>query len=208
MSDVTRALEQIAEIHDHLARGEVYRGWRSLPVALSGLVGLAGALWQSMYGRPIEPWSFTMYWAGVASVSLAVGCSEIAWRYARATPRERRQTRCVIGQFLPALVAGAIATTALLRLSSALVALFPGLWALLYGVAIFAARPYIPRVSGWVALYFWTAGLLLLWTANGIESLSPWSVGATFGIGQLFGALALYWNLERETFNDDETRSD
>jgi hypothetical protein len=204
MSDVTRALEQIAEIHDHLARGEIYRGWRSLPVALSGLVGLAGALWQSMYPRPFEPWSFTAYWTFVASVSLAVGCSEIAWRYTRATPRERRQTRCVIGQFLPALVAGAIATTALMRLSPALVVLLPGLWALLYGVAIFAARPYIPRASGWVALYFWSAGLILLWTADGVESLSPWSVGATFGIGQLFGALALYWNLERETFNDDE----
>ena len=207
MSDVTRALEQIAEIHDHLARGEVYRGWRSLPVALSGIVGLAGGLWQSMYGRPIDAWSFTAYWAFVASISLTVGCSEIAWRYLRASARERRQTRCVIGQFLPALVAGAIATTALFRLDPALVGLFPGLWALLYGVAIFAARPYIPRVSGWVALYFWTAGLILLWTANGVESLSPWSVGATFGVGQLFGALALYWNLERETFNDHETRS-
>ena len=200
MSDVTRALEQIAEIHDHLARGEVYRGWRSFPVALSGIVGLAGGLWQSMYGRPTDAWSFTAYWAFVASISLTVGCSEIAWRYLRASARERRQTRCVIGQFLPALVAGAIATTALFRLDAALVVLFPGLWALLYGVAIFAARPYIPRVSGWVALYFWTAGLILLWTANGVESLSPWSVGATFGVGQLFGALALYWNLERETF--------
>jgi hypothetical protein len=207
MSDVTRALEQIAEIHDHLARGEVYRGWRSFPVALSGIVGLAGAVWQSMYGRPIEPWSFTAYWTLVASISLTVGCSEIAWRYLRASARERRHTRCVIGQFLPALVAGAIATTALFRLSPTLVVLFPGLWALLYGVAIFAARPYIPRVSGWVALYFWSAGLILLWTANGVESLSPWSVGATFGVGQLFGALALYWNLERETFNDYKARS-
>src|SRR6185503_2129297 len=139
-------------------------------------------------------------WAAIAGISLAVGCSEIAWHYVRyATATERRQSRCVIGQFLPAIVAGAFATVALLRLSPSLAVLFPGLWSLLYGVAIFAARPYIPRASGWIALYFWTAGLLLLWTAQGIDTLSPWSVGATFGIGQLFGALALYWNLERET---------
>ena len=98
---------------------------------------------------------------------------------------------------LPFLVAGAIATAALFRLSPALTTLFPGLWSLLYGVAIFSARPYVPRASGWVALYFWTAGLLLLWTAGGIDTLSPWSVGGTFGIGQLFGAVVLYWNLER-----------
>lgn len=206
MSDVTRALEQIAEIHGHLAKGEVYRGWRWFPVASSGLVGLAAGLWQSMYGRPLDPSSFTTYWAGVAVLSLTVGCSEIAWRYVRASATERRQSRCVFGQLLPALVAGAIATVALLRLDPALVVLFPGLWALLYGVAIFAARPYIPRASGWVALYFWSAGLGLLWTAGGVETLSPWSVGATFGIGQLLGALALYWNLERKTvINDDET---
>ena len=133
-------------------------------------------------------------------MSLAVGCAEIAWHYVRqATDTERRQSRCVIGQFLPAIVAGAVATVALLRLSPALASLFPGLWALLYGVAIFAARPYIPRASGWVALYFWSVGLALLWTADGIDTLSPWSVGGTFGIGQLFGAMVLYWNLERET---------
>jgi hypothetical protein len=198
MSDVSRALEQIAEIHGHLAKGEVYRGWRSFPVACSGLVGLAAAFWQAMYGRPIEPWSFTTYWAAVAAASLAVGCAEIAWHYIRATETDRRQSRCVIGQFLPAIVAGAVATLALLRLSPALASVFPGLWALLYGVAIFAARPYLPRASGWVALYFWTAGLALLWTADGIDTLSPWSVGGTFGIGQLFGAMVLYWNLERE----------
>ena len=33
MSDLSRAVEQIAEIHGHLAKGEVYRGWRSAPVA-------------------------------------------------------------------------------------------------------------------------------------------------------------------------------
>jgi len=43
VSDVTRALEEIAEIHAHLAAREVYRGWRAMPVAASGLVGLAAA---------------------------------------------------------------------------------------------------------------------------------------------------------------------
>ena len=198
--DVGRALAQIAEIHDQLAKGEVYRGWRSVPVASSGLVGLVAAAWQSATGRPIEPWSFMAYWLAVGVVALVVGCSEIAWHYvARATDSERRQSRRVIAQFLPALVAGAIATGALVRLSPALVTLLPGLWALLFGVGIFAARPYVPRASGWVALYYWTAGLALLWSAHGLDTLSPWAVGGTFGAGQLFAAAVLYWNLERHT---------
>ena len=31
VTDVSRALEQLDEIHGRLARAEVYRGWRSVP---------------------------------------------------------------------------------------------------------------------------------------------------------------------------------
>jgi hypothetical protein len=34
-------------------------------------------------------------------------------------------------------------------------------------------------------------GLGLLWTAGGIDALSPWAVGVTFGVGQLFGAVVI-----------------
>ena len=198
MTDVGRALEQIAEIHEQLAKGEIYRGWRSVPVAASGLVGMAAAGWQSAMGRPLEPWSFTLYWLAVGTVALLVGCVEIGRHYiARATATERRRSQQVIGQFLPALVAGALVTGALVRQSPALAVLLPGLWALFFGVAIFAARPYVPRASGWVALYYWTAGLLLLWLSHEVDMLSPWAVGGTFGVGQLLAAAVLYWNLER-----------
>jgi hypothetical protein len=200
MTDVGRALKQIAEIHEQLAKGEVYRGWRPVPVALSGVVGLAAATWQSTAMGSLEPWGFTLYWLAVAAVAILVGCAEIAWHYLlRSTETERRQSRQVIGQFLPALVAGAIATVAVMRLSPALVALLPGLWALFFGVGVFAARPYVPRQSIWVALYYWTTGLGLLWFAQGADQISPWTVGGTFGVGQLVAAATLYWNLERRT---------
>lgn len=204
MSDVSRALEQIEAIHEQLAKGEVYRGWRSAPVAVSGLVGLMAAAWQSGAARPLDPWRFAGYWITVGMVALVAGCSEIAWRYvARATETERRRSRQVIGQFMPALVAGAVATGAIMRLSPGLATLLPGLWALLFGVGIFAARPYVPRASGWVGLYYWAAGLILLWSSHSVDTLSPWAVGGTFGVGQLLGAGVLYWNLERGTTDDD-----
>jgi len=203
MSDVSRALEQIAEIHEQLAKGEIYRGWRSFPVACSGLVGFAAAAWQSATARPLEPWSFTVYWIAVGAIALLVGCCEIGWHYVvRASNTERRRSRQVVGQFLPALVAGALVTGAFVRLSPALTALLPGLWALFFGVGIFAARPYVPRASGWVGLYYWSAGLSLLWLSPGIDLLSPWAVGGTFGVGQLLAAAVLYWNLERGMSDD------
>ncbi len=117
MTEYSRALEQIAEIHEHLAKTEVYRGWRSLPVASSGLVGLAAAGWQASSARPIDAESFTIYWLAIGVVALVIGCSEIVWHYgSRATPGERRRSLQVIGQFVPALLAGAIITGAVLRL--------------------------------------------------------------------------------------------
>jgi len=204
MSDVSRALEQIEAIHEQLAKGEVYRGWRSAPVAVSGLVGLIAAAFESGSDRPIDPWAFAGYWVVVGIVALVAGCAEIAWHYvARASETDRRRSRQVIGQFMPALAAGAIVTGALMRFNPALATLLPGLWALLFGVGIFAARPYVPRASGWVGLYYWTAGLLLLWLSHRIDTLSPWTVGGTFGLGQLLGAVVLYWNLERGASHDN-----
>ena len=75
--------------------------------------------------------------------------------------------------------------------------LLPGLWAICFGIGIFACRPYLPRASGWVALFYYAAGFGLLWIASGVEPLSGWWVGGTFGIGQLLAAAVLWWNLER-----------
>jgi hypothetical protein len=200
MSDVSRALEQIAEIHGHLAKGEVYRGWRSAPVAVSGLLGIAAAAYQAAFNRPLEPFTFVVFWLAVATAALIVGCSEIVWHYARsATSGERRRTNQVLGQFLPALVAGALVSVALVRLGPVLATLLPGLWALLFGVGIFSARPYLPPASVVVAAFYWTAGITLLWTGHNLDTLSPWMVGGPFGAGQLLTAGVLYWNLERHS---------
>ncbi len=190
------ALDQISEIHKHLAKSEVYRGYRSLPVAISGVVGLVAAWLQDPSLGANDPVGFVIFWSAIAAVSVTIGMSEIVFNYAfRETAFERRKTRLVLGQFLPSVVTGAIATVTLVRLSAALVPLLPGLWAVLFGVAIFAARPYLPRATGWVALFYFGAGAWLLWHAAMPPSV--WSVGGTFGTGQLFAALVLYWNLER-----------
>lgn len=193
-----KALVQISEIHQHLARTEVYRGYRSLPVALSGLVGLAAAALQSPRLGAIDPVGFVLFWTAIAGVAGLVGSSEIAFNYLfREDAPGRRRTRTVVGQFAPSVAAGGIATLALVTRDAALVPLLPGLWATMFGVAVFAARPYLPRATGLVALYYLVAGAWLLWHATGTPP-GAWAVGGTFGVGQLAGAAVLYWNLERD----------
>jgi hypothetical protein len=198
MSEVTRALAQIEAIHDHLARGQIYRGWRPVPVAASGVVGLAAAAWQPAVLPAPDATAFATYWLSAAGVAMAIGCAEIVWHYAwRAQTGDRRQTRLVLGQFLPALVAGLVMTVALLGRPAALVGLLPGIWALLFGVGIFAASPSLPRGSRGVALYYWTIGVGLLAAVGGPLVPSAWTVGGTFGLGQLLAAAVLAVGRER-----------
>jgi hypothetical protein len=196
---VSDAVTRIAEIHGHIAKGEVYRGWRATPVALSGIIGLAGGFFQRP-GLAIEnPLVFVIYWSAIAATAAAVGTSEIVYALLRRpTSFERRQTGRVAIQLLPPIAAAVVVTVTFIRLGAALVVLLPGVWAVLFGLAIFAARPYLPRASGLVALYYAACGALLLWGAHTNIARSPWAVGGVFGVGQLFAAAVLYWNLERE----------
>ena len=196
--NVARALDQIAEIHEHIARGEVYRGYRSLPVAASGAIGLAAAWLQPKTLGAADPIEFVVYWLAIAACAAAVGVSEIAYNYVvHEEAAERRRTRTVVGQFLPAVTAGLLVAIVFLRLGPGLVMLLPGLWAICFGLGIFASRPYLPRAAGWVALFYYAAGFVLLALTREPLSPSGWWVGGTFGAGQMLAALVLWYNLER-----------
>jgi hypothetical protein len=197
--DYPRALTQIAEIHQQIAKGEIYRGYRSIPIAASGIVGLVAAAAQPA-AVAAQPQAFVRYWSMVAVIASVVGLSEVAYVYlVRDHASGRRRTRQVLGQFLPAAVAAGMITIAFPHVSPRLVALLPGLWAVCFGVGTFSSRPYLPRMSGFVALFYLLVGSFLLWTADLDGPLRAWAVGGTFGAGQMMAAAVLYWELERDS---------
>ena len=196
--DFPRALTQIAEIHEQIAKGEIYRGYRSLPIAASGVVGVAAAVIQPITSAAADPIAFVWYWTLVAAVAALVGVSEIDYNYVfHEQASGRRRTRMVLGQFLPGILGAAVLTASFVHLSPRLVALLPGVWAICFGIGTFSSRPYLPRASGLVALFYFAAGSLLLWIVNLDAPLNGWHVGATCGLGQLLAAMVLYWKLER-----------
>lgn len=202
--DFSRALSQIADIHQQMAKGEVYRGYRSLPVAASGLIGFGAAWLQAPALGAREPEGFVAYWSAVGACAALVGGSEIIYNYVvREDRAARRRTRQVVGQFVPGLLAGVIVTATFVRRSAALVPLLPGLWAICFGAGTFASRPYLPRAAGWVALFYFVAGTALLAVPATSGAPHGWWVGGTFGTGQLLAAAVLYWNLERSEADDE-----
>ena len=196
--EIDKALEKIDQIYGHLAKGEVYRGYRPLPVALTGAVAIIGSLAQAWFLPDLTPIGFVVFWVAIAVASVGLVTAALLKRHV-ATPSvvHRRATWRVVCQLLPALTAGAAVTLLFGRFYVALIPLLPGFWALLFSLGIFASRPYLPRATGWVGLFYFVAGVVLLAVAETGATLSPLAMGATFGPGQLVSGLVLFYNLER-----------
>jgi hypothetical protein len=196
--EIDKALSQISEIHEHLTRGEICRDYRSGPMASTGVLALLAAAFQTRAIGEAPAYAFIAYWAAVATLGATLAGAGVLRGYlVQAQPLARRRTRTVVGQLLPPVAAGMLATAGLAIFDANLIALLPGLWAIFFSLGIFAARPYLPRMIGWVALYYLVAGGILLALARTGASLSPWGMGLAFGPGQLFAGFVLYWNLEK-----------
>ena len=197
--DLARALDRIEEIHAQVAKGEVFRGYRPVPVAIAGAVGLLAGWLQPRLVPEEDAARFLGYWIAVAFGNVAVNAAVIAAGYARCgDPFVRRHTRQVVGQFVPCLLAGAAVSLCLPAGGAGFVRLLPGLWALLFGLGVFASRPYLARATGWVALFFVVAGAALLAFPPATLAALGLAHGLVFGIGLLAAAVVLHLDVPRE----------
>jgi hypothetical protein len=199
--ELREALDQISEIRDQLARTETFEGYRSATVATSGLLALAAAGVQSAFipdpAGQLE--AYLALWIGVATVSVAIVGVEMLVRCRRAASETAvRLTRMVVEQFLPCLVVGALITVAIAVVAPETAWMLPGLWALVFGLGVFASARLFPRPVVWVAAYYLLAGTACLAGGKRFEPLSPWMMAATFGVGQLLAAAIVYRCVERK----------
>ncbi len=206
--ELREALTQISEIRRQVARTEVFRGYRALPVAFSGLLALAVAAFQEVR-LPDPAQNVTAYlalWVGAALVSLAATGAEMVLHYRRYASRLARQTVWLaVGQFLPCIAAGGLLTFATVAHARENLWMLPGLWAILFSLGIFASYRLLPPATFWVGLFYMAAGTLCLTLRE--AALSPWAMGVPFGAGQLLAAAVLYWTLER-TDGEPEEQTD
>lgn len=199
--ELREALTQISEIRLQLARNEVFRGYRAMPVAFSGVVAVLAAFIQSvtMPDPVVRIGPYLVLWIGAAVVSgLAAGLEMMIRARNSSTTMTRELTWLALEQFCPSLIAGALLTVVLLRAVPESLWMLPGLWQILYCLGIFASCRLLPRPTFWVGVFYLGTGLAVLAMAHGASALSPWSMGLPFGAGQILAALVLYRTLERD----------
>ncbi len=197
--DVSNALEQIAQIHQHLDRTQTCRDLKALPHAASGVWGIAAAALQvRLIGSAPSGMQFVLYWLVVAVLAGITASSATALLVMKAPADQRRRTRLLLAQFAPAVGAGALITAAFFPFTTPAWHYLPGIWAICYGLGIFAMRVLLPRLVGWAALFYVAAGTFVLMSISQGAAVSPWMMGIPFGMGQLLFGFILYWSLERK----------
>ena len=159
------ALTQITEIRLQLARTEVFRGYRAMPVAFSGGVAVLAAVVQivAIPDPATQTGPYLGLWIGAAVVSgLAAGLEMMIRARNAASTMTRELTWLALEQFCPCLIGGALVTVVLLQSRTERLWMLPGLWQIFYSLGIFASCRLLPRPTFWVAVFYLGTGLTVL----------------------------------------------
>jgi len=186
MTELDRALSDIAEVRERLAMVQRFKGYSGVAAMLSGgLAVIAGVLQRGIVPSPAGTHEEHLYfaiWFACAAIAALVNYGAILnWFWSDASARDRWQTRTVGLAILPALLLGAGFSFALLARGE--IALLPGVWYGCYGVGLFASRTMLPRGVLPIAAVFMAVGVMLLFAPANV-ALAWWMLPVGFGIGQ------------------------
>ena len=203
------AIVQIAEIRTRMRQAQTFRGYRSRTVLISAMFAFAAGAVQSIaIPEPQEHvTAFLLLWFSAAITSLLL-VANVLHKHSVADPTgsEQQRVRTALTQFLPPLVAGGLLTIVIVAREPTTVWMLPGLWSVLFGLAIFSSLVLLPRLTALVGAYYVFSGILLLALGPGPHALAAWTMLSTFGVGQILAAGILYRTLERPQFVGERNR--
>lgn len=203
------ALSQIAEIRAHVAAAERFRGYRAVPVALSGGFAVLAALLQPhLLANPsADLTGYLALWLATAFLGATVSASGVWLRHRhRDDPLAKQRTWLAVSQFVPCLAAGGLVTLVVARHLPEHARLLPGLWQVFFSLGVFASARLLPKAVVGVGVFYLAAGTVNLTFAGGPDAFSPWAMGVPFAGGQFATAVILYWNLERDRHDPADGR--
>jgi hypothetical protein len=192
MNDLQQALSEIQSIRSQVARGTEFRGYGPASIAVSGILALlvaaAQASWMTKHaGIDLALW--LGMWSATAAVSVLLTGLETFARARRVhVGFAREMVQSAIEQFLPAVTIGFLLTVVMMRVAPQESWMLPGLWQLIFSLGVFASCRFLPRQMFAVGVWYLAAGLTCLAITSVTRSMSPWTMGIPFGVGQLLVA--------------------
>jgi hypothetical protein len=195
MTDLDKALADILAIRHQLAAGTAFQGYGPTAVAGTALVALITALLQFLWldDPTAHPLTFLFGWTAAALLSAALIFVEMRARSLRHhSGLADAMVQQAAEQFLPAGIAGLLLAVMLWKFAPETLWLLPGLWQVLVSLGIFASARSLPRSVALVGAWYFIAGFTVLILGSVHHTLSPWTMGVPFVIGQSLMAALLH----------------
>jgi hypothetical protein len=196
MRDLDKALADIIAIRSQLAAGTAFRGYGPATMAATSGVALLTALLQQLFLRDpsADPLTFLLGWAAAACVSLAMIWTEMIARSRRHhSGLADAMIHQAVEQFLPAGIAGVLLAVLMWKFAPEALWMLPGLWQILMSLGVFASVRSLPRTVALAGAFYFLAGFAVLLFGSATHSLSPWTMGLPFAVGQGLMACILYF---------------
>jgi hypothetical protein len=196
MRDLDKALADIIEIRSQIAAGTAFRGYGPAAVAATGAAALITAILQYLWldDPTRHPLIFFVGWTAAALLSAGMIWFEMQARSRRHhSGLADAMIHQAVEQCLPAGVAGALLAVVLWKFAPEALWILPGLWQVLVSLGVFASVRSLPRTVALAGTWYFLSGFVVLLLASQTHTLSPWTMGVPFAIGQSLMAAILYF---------------
>jgi hypothetical protein len=193
------ALDQISEIHKHISKTEIFRGYRPFTIFCIGLSSICFSFFQLIFLKNSSPVEFIMQWIYLSMLIFSLVIINIIINYFfKMSSLEKHQIRKILFQFIPSILAGALITITIIIKEQKVITLLPGVWAVIFGLTIISISPYLPELLYFVGFFYLISGGILFYLIKFNLSLYPLFMGFTFGLGHIISSWVLYLYLKQD----------
>ena len=193
MNDLHKALGDISSIRRQVAQSTEFRGYGPATLAGTGALAIVAAAAQAIWvPEPAEhAASYLSIWIATAALSATLIGAQMMARARRIhSGMADEMMRTAVEQFLPSVGAGALMTFVLVRFVPAALWMLSGMWQVIFSLGVFSSCRFLPRPMAAAGAWYLLTGLFSISLADN-RALSPWTMGISYGAGQLLVAAIL-----------------
>jgi hypothetical protein len=194
MDDLHRALGDISSIRRQMARATEFRGYGPATLAATAVFAVLAAGAQTLWlPDPVNHINlYLAIWISTAAVSAALIAVRTVTRAHRMhSGMADEMIRMAVEQFLPSVGAGAFLTIVLVRYAPSVLWMLPGLWQVIFSLGVFSSCRFLPKLMTAAGAWYLITGLTCIALA-GDRAFSPWTMGISYGVGQMLVAGILH----------------
>jgi hypothetical protein len=193
VNDLYKALGDISSIRRQMANSTEFRGYGPATLAITGVFAIlaAGAQVRWLPDPSHHISTYLSIWVATAVFSAGLTGVQMYTRTRRIhSGLSNEMLRMAVEQFLPSAGAGLLVTIVLLRFVPQAFWMLPGLWQVIFSLGVFSSCRFLPRPMIAAGAWYLLTGLSCL-AIGGDRALSPWTMGISYGLGQLLIAAIL-----------------